>query len=35
MEIMLGVVAVLGLGLAAVCAWWGMRAQQARGEAVD
>ncbi|MCW5768328.1 MAG: DNA recombination protein RmuC [Phycisphaeraceae bacterium] len=34
MEIMLGVVAVLGVGLAAVCAWWGMKAQQARGEAV-
>lgn len=34
MEIMLGVVALLGLGLAAVCARWGMRAQQARGEAV-
>lgn len=34
MEILLGVVAVLGLGLAAVCAWWGMKAQQARGEAV-
>lgn len=34
METMLGVVAVLGLGLAGVCAWWGMKAQQARGEAV-
>lgn len=34
MEIMLGVVAVLGVGLAGVCAWWGMKAQQARGEAV-
>ena len=34
METLLGVVALLGLGLAGVCAWWGMKAQQARGEAV-
>ncbi len=34
MDIMLGLLALLGVVLAGACTWWGMRAQSARGEAL-